>query len=216
MKSALHAAVRRPIVFTLVLTAAALGIASVGFGWADLWATADQRGRFLFTRGQYQAAADAFVDPVWRGGALMRAGNFKDAAQAFAGVDTVEGAYDEGNALVMLGKYAEAIARYDRALAERPEWREAQGNRAIAQARAERLKAPGGDAGEQREGADQIVYDKDAKRPDGEATETAGAPMSDAEIRALWLKRVETRPADFLRARFAYQLQAAEPPAGAK
>jgi len=34
--------------------------------------------------------------------------------------------------------------------------------------------------------------------------------MSDASIRALWLRRVQTKPADFLRARFAYQLQQAE------
>ena len=31
---------------------------------------------------------------------------------------------------------------------------------------------------------------------------TAGAPMDDAAVRALWLKRVRTQPADFLRARF--------------
>lgn len=30
--------------------------------------------------------------------------------------------------------------------------------------------------------------------------------MSDEAVRALWLKRVQTRPADFLRAKFAYQL----------
>ena len=32
--------------------------------------------------------------------------------------------------------------------------------------------------------------------------------MSDEQVRALWLKRVQTQPADFLRAKFAYQLQA--------
>jgi Ca-activated chloride channel family protein len=33
--------------------------------------------------------------------------------------------------------------------------------------------------------------------------------MSDEAVGALWLRRVETRPADFLRARFAYQRQTA-------
>ena len=32
--------------------------------------------------------------------------------------------------------------------------------------------------------------------------------MGDDAVRALWLKRVQTRPADFLRARFGYQLEA--------
>jgi Ca-activated chloride channel family protein len=30
--------------------------------------------------------------------------------------------------------------------------------------------------------------------------------LSDDELKALWLRRVETKPADFLRAKFAYQL----------
>jgi len=34
--------------------------------------------------------------------------------------------------------------------------------------------------------------------------------MSDEQIRSLWLKQVQTRPADFLRARFAYRLQASD------
>ena len=59
------------------------------------------------------------------------------------------------------------------------------------------------------EGADEIVYDKDAKSQNGQDTQVDDTPMSDAEVRALWLKRVQTKPADFLRARFAYQLQVA-------
>ena len=45
--------------------------------------------------------------------------------------------------------------------------------------------------------------------PGGEdSTVQAAMPMSDEAVRALWLKRVQTRPADFLRAKFAYQLGA--------
>jgi hypothetical protein len=55
--------------------------------------------------------------------------------------------------------------------------------------------------------ADAIVFTQ-GKNPDqreGEQdTSTAGA-MSDAELRHLWLRRVQTAPADFLRAKFAYQ-----------
>ncbi|GGC79452.1 hypothetical protein GCM10010994_41890 [Chelatococcus reniformis] len=195
------------------LTVAALALGAWRLGLKDLWAGPDQRGRWLFERQRYDEAAAAFQDPMWRGVALMRAGDFKQAAQVLGGIDTGLAAYDQGNALVMLGKYDEAVARYDRALALRPGWADAAANRALAQARAERLKAPGADAGDQREGADQIVYDKDKKDEGGQDTETAGEAMSDAAVRALWLKRVQTRPADFLRARFAYQLQVA-PPAG--
>jgi Ca-activated chloride channel family protein len=187
---------------------AAVGIGMWLAGWSSLWASPDQRGRYLFEHGRYAEAANAFFDPMWRGVAQMRAGDFKAAEATFAGIDTAEGAYDQGNALVMLGKYEEAIARYDRALERRPGWPQAQANRQIAQLRAERMKAPGADAGDQREGADEIVYDKDAKNPEGQETQTTGAPMNDEAVRALWLKRVQTKPAEFLRARFGYQLEA--------
>ena len=178
-------------------------------GWANLWASPDQRGRSLFQEGNYAQAAQNFFDPMWRGVAQMRSGDFKAAEQTFASIDTADGAYNQGNALVMLGKYREAAARYGHALELRSGWTQAEANRRIALLRAERLDAPGGDLGDQREGADQIVYDKNAKRPGGQDTETAGsAAMNDEAVRALWLKRVQTRPADFLRARFGYQLEA--------
>jgi Ca-activated chloride channel family protein len=192
----------------LGVAAVALFIGTLRIGWHELWASPDQRGRYLYEKGQYSEAATIFRDPLWRGAALMRAGDFKTAAQVFGSRDTAEGAYDQGNALVMLGQYDAAVARYDRALELKPGWEDATANRTLAQLRAEKMKAPGGDLGDQEEGADQIVYDKDAKSPDGEDTQVDDQPMSDEQVRSLWLKRVQTKPADFLRARFAYQLQA--------
>jgi len=200
----------------LAIAAVALVVGGLRIGWDDLWASPDQRGRYLYEKGRYADAAASFRDPVWRGAALMRAGDFKTASQAFSGRDTAESAYDQGNALVMLGQYDAAVARYDRALELKPGWDDATANRRLAQLRADKTKAPGGDLGDQEEGADEIVYDKDAKNPDGQNTEVDDKPMSDEQVRALWLKRVQTRPADFLRARFAYQLQVPPPPTEAR
>lgn len=205
---------KRPLPW-LAITGAFCVVALVGaawsLGWSRLWLTQDQRGRHLMAQQRYAEAAAEFADPMWAGVAHFRAANFKEAAQTFGGMDTAEAAYDQGNALVMQGKYDEAIARYDRALALRPGWPDAEANRTLARLRAEMVRQKGGDAGDQREGADQIVYDKDKKNQAGQETQVSGAPMSDEAVRALWLKRVQTRPADFLKARFAYQLQAGSP-----
>ncbi|MDB5487784.1 MAG: hypothetical protein JWQ58_1499 [Reyranella sp.] len=202
---------RRWFGLVAVATVAALGAATWMWSWQNLWSTPDQRGRRLMAQGQYGAAAEAFMDPMWQAVARFRGGDFKQAAQIFGGLDTAAAAYDQGNALVMLGKYDEAVARYDRALVLRSGWADAEANRTLARLRAERMIQKGGDLGDQREGADEIVYDRDGKRQGGQSTDVTGAPMSDEAVRALWLKRVQTRPADFLKSRFAWQLQSGAP-----
>jgi Ca-activated chloride channel homolog len=173
--------------------------------WAGLWLTPDQQGQRQFERGAFAEAAKDFRDPLWQGAAWYRAGEFEKAAHAFARRDTAEAQYNQGNAQLMLGKYAAAIACYDRALETRPDWKEAAENRALAAARARMVERTGGDLGDQRIGADEIVFDNKAKDA-GQTTEIAGSQaLSDLEIQALWLRRVQTRPADFLKAKFAYQ-----------
>ena len=212
MKAALHRAAaiagRHPLALIGLALLVALAVAGGRTGWHVLWLTPDQQGHWLMGQQRDAEAAEAFRDPMWRGVALMRAGQFKQAAAGFGGLDTAEAAYDQGNALVMLGKYEDAVGRYDRALALRPGWDDAAANRGLAQLRAERLKTEGGDATGGQVAADQIVIEPGKKG--GEAADQeqgGGTPMSDTDIRALWLRRVQTRPGDFLRAKFAYQLQ---------
>ena len=60
-------------------------------------------------------------------------------------------------------------------------------------------------------GADEIVFSDKKSPPSDQQEETEGGqPMSDEELRAIWLRQVTTKPADFLRAKFAYQ-QATRP-----
>ncbi len=173
--------------------------------WAGLWFTPDQQGRRHFERGEFLAAAEAFQDPLWQGAAFYRAGEFEKAARAFARRDTAEAHYNQGNAWLMNGKYEDAIASYDRALTRRGGWQEAADNRDLAAARLKMTSVTGGDMGDQKIGADKIVFDKNAKS-EGQDTEVAGGKaLSDQEMQSLWLLRVQTRPADFLKAKFEYQ-----------
>lgn len=168
--------------------------------------TEDQRGYRSFEAGDYPAAEQSFVDPFWRGLSLYRAKDFEAAAQVFAGIDAPDAAFAQANALVFLGRYDEAVARYDRALQLRPGWEDATVNRDIAIARAARVAREGGDMTGGMLGADDIDF-SDQKSPGTEETEQVeqSVPMSDAQMRAIWLRQVQTRPADFLRWKFAWQ-----------
>lgn len=96
----------------------------------------------------------------------------------------------------------------------RPGWPEALGNRALAQARADRFAHLQGEQADQEKAAPDETYRRDRNREQSERTsETRTGVMSDEAIRALWLRRVQTKPADFLRARLAYQLQQPAAPA---
>jgi Ca-activated chloride channel family protein len=154
-------------------------------------------------QGRYSEAARVYRDPVRQGLAWYRAGDFKQAAAAFGQGSSPEAAFDQGNSLLMLGKYEPAIASYTRALSLRAGWKEAEENLAVAQARQAKLENEGGEGTGGKLGADAIVFGKGKK---GESTEVAGGPpLSDEELRGLWLRRVQTQPADFLRAKFGYQ-----------
>ena len=63
--------------------------------------------------------------------------------------------------------------------------------------------------------ADDFVFSKgkkdSAENKDPVETE-GGQEMSDEALQALWLRRIETKPADFLKVKFAMQSQQEEQP----
>jgi Ca-activated chloride channel family protein len=186
--------------------------------WLDLWLTPPQQAQRLFERGDYAAAAQRFVDPLRAGVAWYRAGEFERAAVVFGQLDTAVGHFNRGNALIMQGKYEAAIEAYDAAVARRPGWRRAEENRELARARLARLAPSDDDAGGTggQLAADEIVYDASGRVARGGTAvgDEGSSGLTEAQARELWLRRVQTRPADFLRARFARQLvlDAAGPP----
>ncbi len=189
------------------LVAVLLALTGFGFVSGKLRVlTADQQGYRLFKQGNYQEAAEHFNEPLWLGAAYFRAGQYEEAAGVFAGYDTAETAYNQATSLVMLGKYEAAVARYERALALEPGWGEAETNLEIAKSRARALKKEGGNMTGGQLGADDFVFEKGKSSPEAENEQIqGGGDMSDAEMRAIWLRNVQTKPADFLRVKFAYQ-----------
>jgi Ca-activated chloride channel homolog len=184
-------------------------LAILAFSWAGFWFTPDQQGRRLFERGKFAEAAKTFHDPLWQGVAWYRAGDFKQAAAAFSRRETPAAYFNKGDALLMTGNYDAAIEAYTQALDKRPGWKEAEENRDLATARKKLTADKGGDLGDQRVGADKVVFDQNQENPQGQETQVAGdTAMSTEAMQSLWLRKVTTKPADFLRSKFAYQYQA--------
>jgi Ca-activated chloride channel family protein len=196
---------------TLAIAFILLAPSVMAFEWLDLWLTPDQQGQRLLEQGKYQQAADKFTSPDQIGTALFLAGDFENAATVLGRSGSAEANYNRGNALLMQGLYDGAIESYQNALIKRPDWLEAEQNLEIARLRQQALAPPDDDfggTGGQLE-ADEIVFDDTGrvnKSSSEQVMEASDEPKGEEAMRAMWLRKVETRPADFLAARFNYQL----------
>lgn len=175
--------------------------------------TADQRAYASYKKESYVAAAEQFSDSMWRGVSYFKQGDFKKAAAVFSGIQSADGFYNHGNSLVMLGKYADAISSYDRALALGPH-ADAEFNRTIAKDRMDALDFEGGNMTDGKIGSDGITFEKGTSSEDAGEEVVEGAKLDDAQMREVWLRKVQTKPADFLKSKFMYQDAVKSQPGG--
>ena len=175
----------------------------------DFWSTADQRGDRLVAKERFAEAAETYRDPLRAGTAWFRAKDFERAETEFMKSTRPEAHFNRGYALIMQGKYETAVEAYDAALAQRPDWPEAVINREVAALNAAKLKKEGGDMTGGKLEADDFVFHKGKNNDKGAEDDTTGGgeELSDAALQAMWLRRVQTKPADFLRSKFAFQAQ---------
>ena len=100
--------------------------------WHNLWQTPDQQAQELFDNGEAAAAANRFEQPLWKGSAHYSAGNYQKALESFQSVGGAEARYNEGNALVRLGRYEDAINAYEQAIRQSPDHADAIHNKTLA------------------------------------------------------------------------------------
>lgn len=96
--------------------------------WDSLWANRDQRALQALQKGDTGQARKLASTPDLRGAADYRAGNYAEAAKAFAQGDDARSRYNLGNALAKQGEYEKAIAAYRQALQRDPKMADARAN----------------------------------------------------------------------------------------
>ena len=129
---------RRGYVLALALLLFPLPEPVSALDWDDLWLRSDQQGQRAMDARDYAAAAELFDDPAWKAAAQHRAGDYQGALDSLEPLAGAQNNYNRGNALARLGRYHEAIAAYDRTLAERPDHADAKFNKELLEKELER------------------------------------------------------------------------------
>ncbi len=118
----------------LVGTMAALPTPVRASPWQDAWQRPDQQAAAALAAGDYAKAATLATDAERRGSAEYKRGNYAAALQNFAQATGPRANYNRGNALAQLGRYADAVAAYDKALSVDPGNADAKANKAAVEA----------------------------------------------------------------------------------
>jgi Ca-activated chloride channel homolog len=176
-------------------------------GAVDWFLTPDQQARIAFERRDYTRAADLFTDPLWRGYALYRDGQYEEAAEVLTRVETAQAAFIQGLAHIKSRSYRDGVRAFQTALDRDPSYPEAAENLAVAKAivdYVERVREQSDTGEESGEGADDVVLDNESDRGAETRTEAPqeGGGLLTAEQ---WMNTVDTRTGDFLRQRFAVE-----------
>lgn len=132
---------RRGYILALALVLLPPPEAVYALDWEDLWLRQDQQGQRAMDAGDFTAAAELFADPAWKAAAQHRAGDYQGAIDSLEQLDDAQSNYNTGNALARLGRYHEAIAAYDRTLAQQPDHADAVFNRELLEQELERQQS---------------------------------------------------------------------------
>ena len=185
-------------------------------GFADLFFTPDQQGRRAFERKEFGRAAELFVDPLWRGYALYRDGQYPAAAEVLTRVETADAAFIQGMAFIRNRAYRDGVRAFQSALVRDPNYPNAAENLAVAREIVDYIETAReqSDTGDKTGiGADDIVFDNEANRgaeTNMEAPKEGGGGLLTSDE---WMRTVDTRTGDFLRQRFAIEAARRRPAA---
>jgi len=112
------------VVFGIALIA--LSSCSGEAGFSDLWFTRDYQGQRLMNKGDFAGSAERFTDPMHKGVAFFRNGDYEGAIEAFRQDTTARGAYNLGLAYFSNGDTLAAMTAFGMAAELDPEMESAR------------------------------------------------------------------------------------------
>ncbi|MFU8784886.1 tetratricopeptide repeat protein [Aliidiomarina sp.] len=158
--------------------------------WQRPFLTQQQYAQERFSQGDYTQAAMNFRKPLAQGMAWYRAGDYAQAASAFAADPSPEGYYNLGNSLAKLGQLEEALDAYTQALQQRPDWQLAQENFELVKSLLEEQ------ANEQEQGDEGNGDNEGEQHQQGEPDENGDASDAQGQDEQEQNSSVSESPAD--------------------
>ena len=178
---------RRGLLFSwsllLLFGISSLPNSAQAFGWDDLWLRTDQQAEKLFQAGAEKDAAQLFENPEWKGTAAYRTGDYEKAIEEFSRKDRPLANFNRGNSLAFAGRLEEALAAYEKVLAENPKHEDALFNHDLIekilqeqQKKQQNKKADKGKENEQRKNKQD--QQQDSSKADAEQNEKSSQHSS--------------------------------------
>ncbi len=167
-------AFRRGWLALIPLTIAVMPAPARAVTWDDLWARSDQQTARALELGDPARAASVARDPLWKGSALYRDGQYEEAADAFAQSDQTAADYNRGNALARAGRLRAAVRAYDTVLEADPQHPDALYNRALVARLIEQLRQQSRQR-QPQDGADSEGQSGDTSQETGSAADQDAA-----------------------------------------
>ena len=110
-----------------------LSSCNTNVSFIDLWLSKDYQAQQLYDEDSFEQAADLFSDPIRKGVAYFKGGNFDEAIKAFSQDTTAMGAYNLGLAYYKNGNYAAAEMAFGKAIEMNPAMEDAKKNQTLMQ-----------------------------------------------------------------------------------
>lgn len=178
---------RRGLLFSwsllLLFGISSLPNSAQAFGWDDLWLRTDQQAEKLFQAGAEKDAAQLFENPEWKGTAAYRTGDYEKAIEEFSRKDRPLANFNRGNSLAFAGRLEEALAAYEKVLAENPKHEDALFNHdlieKILQEQQKKQQNKKADKGKENEqGKNKQDQQQDSSKADAEQNEKSSQQSS--------------------------------------